>query len=224
MAVGWRGQYYKYREFSLNLLAIYKQRADVQAFLEIILSLVTLIVFIVFAIKPTALTMISLNKEIGSKESTLSVLNQKISDLQTANSVYAGNAATIPNIDAAIFTLPKPDTVAKQVLAVGLKNSVTISGLSIGQAMILGQSKENTDSSPSALDLKALPNGAKALVVSINVKGDYSNLVAFLMDLEKLRIPVKIDDLTINSSQLVSESTLTLTELINARIPYLGKQ
>lgn len=215
MALGWRGQYYKYREFSLNLLAIYKQRSDVQAFLEIILSLTTLIVFTIFAIKPTALTMITLNKEIKSKEETLSGLNQKISDLALANNVYVQNQAVIPDIDAAVFTIPQPDSVSRQILTIGQKNSVSITGLAIGQATILGQ--KNLHKEPT--DLKPLPNNTQSLPVSINVSGEYNNLMSFLKDLEQLRIPLKIDKLTINSSVLKAN---TLTELINIRVPYLG--
>lgn len=217
MALGWRGQYYKYREFSLNLLAIYKQRSDVQAFLEIILSLTTLIIFIVFAIKPTALTMITLNNEINSKEETLNGLNQKISDLQTANSVYIENENIIPSIDAALFTIPQPDTISVQILGIGTKNSVKIVGISVGQATILGQ--KNLHKNPT--DLKPLPNNSQSLAVSIVIEGDYSNTMSFLMDIEKLRIPVKVDSLTINSSPL--KGTI-LTTIVNTRVPYMGNK
>lgn len=215
MALGWRGQYYKYREFSLNLLAIYKQRSDVQAFLEIILSLSTLIIFTLFAIKPTALTMITLNKEIAAKEETLNSLNQKITNLQLANEVYIQNEAIIPIIDEAVFTIPQPDTVSKQILGIGLKNSVSVTSLSVGQATIFGQKNLHKVST----DLKPLPNNAQSLPVSINAEGEYSNLVAFLTDLEKLRIPVKVDSLTIISSRLKGN---VLTELVNTRVPYIG--
>lgn len=217
MALGLRGQYYRYREFSLNLLAIYKQRSDVQAFLEIILSLSTLIVFIVFAIKPTALTMISLNKEITAKQQTLNSLNQKITDLQTANAVYSQNESVIPDINTAIFTLARPDTLSKQILGLASQNSVTILSLTIGQATFFGQINQ-----PKLTDVKSLqplPNNAQSMPVLINIKGDYQHLFSFLTDLEKLRIPVKIDTATLSSSQLNGDNILT--ELINARVPYL---
>lgn len=215
MAFGWHGQYYKYREFSLNLLAIYKQRADVQAFLEIILSLTTLIVFIVFAIKPTTLTMVNLNKEINSKEETLNSLNQKIQDLQTANSVFLENQVIVPDVDASIFSLPQPDTISKQILGLATKDNVTLQSLSIGQTVIIGQ----PNSHKGLANIKPLPNGARALSVTINAKGNYVNIVTFLTDLENLRIPIKIDTVTINSSQLTSDSSLI--GLVSARVPYL---
>jgi len=216
MAVGIKGQYYKYREFSVNLLSMYKQRADVQAFLEIILSLGTLIVFVVFAIKPTILTMISLRKEIKSKQETLNALNQKITDLQTANRVYQSNITVIPNIESAIFGAPLPETVTEQILGLGLKNSVNVAGLSIGQVALVGQNNTRKE----AADLPQLPGGSQSLPVTINVKGEYLNLKTFLADLENSRIPIKLDSLTLSSSQLSFGNILG--EFINSRIPYFG--
>lgn len=216
MATNWRGQYSKYREFSLNLLAIYKERQDVKAFLELVLSLSTLIVFIVFALKPTALTMISLTSEINEKQNTLNGLNQKISDLQTANSIFSQNQNVIPDIDNAIFTVPQPVTIAKQIIGVAKNDSVTILGVSIGKAVIIGKGGGTKE----AENIKPLPESANALPVSISVKGSYSDLNKFVKDIENLRIPVYVDSLTINSSQ--SETANTIVQLINGRVPYLG--
>ena len=57
--------------------------------------------------------------------------------------------------------------------------------------------------------------------VSISVKGNYSNLLAFIKDLENLRIPIKIDSLTINSSQTQEGSIIV--GVITARVPFLGQ-
>lgn len=216
MAVGIKGQYYKYREFSVNLLSMYKQRADVQAFLEIILSLATLIIFVVFAIKPTILTMISLRKEIKSKQETLNALNQKITDLQTANRAYQSNLAIIPDIESSIFSAPLPETVTEQILGLGLKNSVNVAGLSIGQVALVGQNNTRKE----VTELPQLPGGSQSLPVTINVKGEYLNLKSFLADLENSRIPIKFDSLTLSSSQLSFGNILG--EFINSRIPYFG--
>jgi hypothetical protein len=217
MAVGWRGQYYRYRELSMHLLALYRQRNDLQAFLEIILSLATLIVFIVFALKPTALTMVSLNKEIDEKKSTLDTLNQKIDNLQTANNLYVQNQDVIPDINAAIFTAPKPDTFSKQIVGIAQRNSVDLVGMSIGQVAIFGKPPTKISQTEEVIPL---PEGAESMEVSITVKGSYSDLIAFLRDLENLRIPIKVD--TLNLSTSTTEPGVT--ELITGRVPYLGQK
>ena len=62
MATGWRGQYIRYRGFFLNIVDLYKKRADLRAFLEVILSISTVTIFLLFALKPTMLTIVSFVK------------------------------------------------------------------------------------------------------------------------------------------------------------------
>jgi hypothetical protein len=218
MTLGWRGQYFRYKDFYLNILVLYKQRKDLRAFLELILSLSTIIIFVVFALKPTALTIISLYNDVKVKKEILSSLNQKISDLQTANNVYSQNKNFIPDIDAAVFSNPQPDAVSKQILGLGSKDSVTLLGVSIGQVVLVGKANISKTSS----ELKPLPGGALSMPVSIIVKGPYANLLTFIKDFENLRIPAKIDSLTINSAETQGENVIV--GVITARVPYLGEQ
>lgn len=218
MATGWRGQYYRYKDFFLNILSLYKQRKDLRIFLELVLSLSTVIIFVVFALKPTILTIVSLYKEINEKRSTLSSLNQKIADLQKANDIFSQSQSFIPKIDAAVFDNPEPDTVSKQILGLASKNGVNLLGISIGQTIIIGK---GTITKGTA-DVKPLPESAQSMPVSISIRGNYSNLLSFVKDLENLRIPVKVDSLSINSSQTQEGSIIV--GVITARVPYLGQQ
>ncbi len=216
MATGWRGQYYRYKDLFLNIVNLYKQRRDLRAFLEVVLSLSTVIIFVVFALKPTAVTIISLYNQIKNKKDTLNSLNQKVANLKTANNVFAKNENFIPDIDAAIFTYPQPDAISKQVLGLATKNSVNLLGVSVGQITLIGKSTVSKDPS-----VKPLPGNALSMPISISVKGNYPSLLTFIKDLENLRIPVKIDSLAINSSQTEGGSVIVGT--ITARVPYLGK-
>jgi hypothetical protein len=216
MATGWRAQYYRYKDLFLNIATLYKQRRDLRAFLELVLSLSTVIIFIVFALKPTAVTIISLYNQIKNKEDTLNSLNQKVSNLKTANNVFNKNKSFISNIDAAIFTGPQPDTISKQILGLSSKNSVNLLGVSVGQITLIGKSTVPKDAS-----VKPLPGNALSMPISISVKGTYPNLLAFIKGLENLRVPVKIDSLAINSSQVEGGSVIVGT--ITARVPYIGK-
>lgn len=218
MATGWRGQYYRYKDFFLNIVSLYKKRKDLRVFLELILSLSTMIIFIVFALKPTILTIVSLYKEINEKRSTLSTLNQKITDLQTAANVFDQSQNFIPNVDAAVFGNPEPDTVSKQILGLASKNGVNLLGISIGQTIILGKSTTVKGTS----DIKPLPESAQSMPVSISIRGSYSSLLGFIKDLENLRIPIKVDTLSIGSSQ--TQEGNVIVGVITARVPYLGEQ
>lgn len=218
MATGWRGQYYRYRDFFLNIVTLYKKRRDLRAFFELILSLTTIIIFTVFALKPTVLTIVSLYNQINDKRDTLNLLNQKISALQKANNIFSQNQNFIPNIDAAIFTNAEPDTISRQILGLAEKNGVSLLGISIGQLMIIG--KDVTPKSTSVV--KPLPESAQSMPVSMSIKGNYPSLLAFIKDVENLRIPVMIDSLTISSSQTQEGSIIV--GIVTARVPFLGQK
>ena len=217
MKQGWRGQYYRYRGYFLDILNLYKKRSDLRAFVEVILSLSTITIFLVFALKPTALTIISLVKEIKGKQIMISGLNQKISDLSKAQTLFAQNQDSIPNIDIAVETKPEPDTVSKQIIGLSAKNSVNILGLSIGQVTLIGKPVLVNAVSGS----KPLPGNAQEMSVSINIQGDYLNMLSFISDLENLRIASKIDLVGFNSSELNGVKVINL--LVSARVPFLGE-
>ncbi len=214
MALGWKGSYTRYKEFFLNIAELYKKKADLRAFLEIILSLSTIIIFLLFALKPTVITIIDLLQQIKEKESTLSGLTQKVSDLQKAAGILQQNQAFIPNINIAVSSLAKPNVLAGQIVGLSAKNSVDILGLSIDQVNLVGSSTRRTVS-----DFKPLPGDAKEMSFSISVRGAYSNLTAFINDLEKLRITIKIDSFSISSSK--TDKGLVIVAIVSGRVPYL---
>ena len=78
MESGWKQNSSRYRELFKNLIRLYNTKPNIKAYLELILTISTVIVFALFAIKPTILTILDLNKEINSKEATVSKLKQKI--------------------------------------------------------------------------------------------------------------------------------------------------
>ena len=218
MALGWKGQYFRYKEFFLNISSFYKQRADLRAFLEIILSLTTIIIFLLFALKPTVLTILSLLQEIKNKENTVAALTLKVTNLQKANDVFAQNEASIANIDIAIGTTPEPDIIMQQIQGLAVKNSVIILGASVSQVTIIG----TTPAKKTSTDVKPLPGGAKEMPISISVKGDYANILQYVKDFENLRVITKIDSLAINSS--TTDQGQVIVAIINGRVPFVGQK
>lgn len=218
MLTGWRGQYLRYKDLFLNIMSLYKKRRDVQAFLEVILSLTTVIILVIFALKPTILTILSLYNQIKSKRETLNSLNLKIGALQKANNFYNQNQQFLPIVNAAIFNNPEPDTISKQVLGLAAKNTITIMGISIGQATIFGKELVAKNST----DLKSLPENAQSMPISISFRGSYPNLILFIKDLENLRIPIKFDSLAINASQ--NQEGSIIVGIVTARVPFLGQK
>lgn len=214
MASGWRSSYYRYKQLFLNVSAAYKKRADFRAFLEIVLSLVAVIIFIVFALKPTALTIISLVQQIKEERKTLASLTQKVNDLQKASTLLTQNQMFLDNINIAISTTPGPDIFAKQVLGLSARNGVELMALTINEITLVGNVKKVT-----SRETEPLPEDANEISYSISIKGAFVNINSFLKDLENLRVKSKIDSLTISSS--VSDTGRVIVAVISGRIPYL---
>lgn len=217
MALGWRGQYTRYREYFLNIMALYRNRADLKAFLEIILSLSTITIFLLFALKPTALTIISLYNQIQDKKKILASLDQKIRDLTTANDVFAQNQGNIADIDSSISNQASPHLAAQQIQGVASKNSVNVLGISAGEVTLVGTPAKKK----GATELKPLPENAFEMPISISIRGSFTSLLTFIKDFENLRLVSKLDVLGISASE--TDTGRVIVAVISARFPFLGK-
>jgi len=216
MATGWRSSYYRYKEVFLNVAALYKKRSDLRAFMEIVLSISAVIIFLLFALKPTALTIISLVQQIKEEKTTLSALTQKLSDLQKANTLLVQNQSYLKDIDLAVSSAPSPDIFAKQIQGLSAKNGVGIAGLSINNVILIGKPKMVNSSS----GVEPLPENAVEMAYSVGIRGNYAGIYSFLKDLENLRVISKIDSVTVTSS--VMDGGRVIVAVISGRIPYVG--
>jgi len=206
--IGWRGQYQRYKELFLNIMLLYKKRADLRMFLEIILSLSTIIVFSLFALKPTILTIIDLVKEINKKEEIVTILDKKIADLENARNKIDQEGQIIGVIKSAIPSIPDPEVFVKQIEGIAGKNGAKILGASVGKVTLLGKESESENKSD-----------AEEMSVSISVNGSYPSLIAFARDLENLRRPVKVSSFGINAASSQEEKTLVL--IVSGKVPFL---
>ena len=60
----------------------YEDREDIRVFIELLLTLVAVFVFSVFAIRPTLNTIGGLTQEISSKKETIDIMDKKIANIQ----------------------------------------------------------------------------------------------------------------------------------------------
>lgn len=216
MALGWRKDYLRYKEFFLNILALYQKKKEVRMFLEILLSSLTVTFFGLFALRPTLLTIAELYRQVKSKEETVQKLDQKINALNQAQSFFTSQGGRISVITQVAPTSPSPETFIRQLEGVANKNNTKILGISVGEVVIKGTVVAKREST----ELTSLPEGAQGLSFSISANADYLSLVSFLKDLENLRRPIKIDNLGFNSSLVGEKKILVL--VVSGRVPYLG--
>lgn len=205
MATGWKKDYFRYKDFFLNIVTLYKTRPNLKKYLELILSIFTIGLFAVFAIKPTIITIIELQKQIKEREQTVAELNQKVRDLQTASNVLRSESARLPIILQSVPDRANPETLVKQIESLALENSLAITSFSLSDAVLIGKNEKKDTS--------------QELPFSVSLTGSYQNLFAFTKSFQNLRRPVQIDSFAINSSLRENEKVLVL--IISGRVPYL---
>lgn len=218
MAQGWKKDYTRYKSFFLNVLNAYNSKPNLKIYLELILSIVTITLFSIFAIKPTIITIVDVNNEIKGKEATIAKLDKKIKDLQTASSILQSQGQNLSLIDSAIPDSAELDQSIKKIENLSALNSVQITNLNSSEIVLKGiQDKKRKDN-----ELANLPENPNELPLSFSVSGDYQNLFNFLTSVENLQRPLKIDTFIFNTSKSVEDKKL-ITLTISGRFPYIIK-
>ena len=174
-------------------------------FLEIILSLVTISFFSIFALRPTFLTISTLLREIDTKKETVTKMNTKIKNLQTAQNILSQESARIPILELSIPVFPQPQNFVHQIEGITSTAQVEVLGVRVDETLLKG-------------DLPVKDQGEMSF--SVSATGSFQNLFSFLKNLENLRSPVKIDVLGISLAKQEAGNVLTL--VVTGKVPYLG--
>lgn len=217
MGPSWRRKYLRYKTYFLDIISQYRTRADVKMYLELLLSLTTISILSVFALKPTLVTIAQLLKEVDSKEEIIEKLDEKIGNLEKAQVVYSQERARISLLETAIPKDPSPELFARQVEALSGKDSTTIVSISMAEVTILGQERAKK----AQPKLVPLPGESGELSFSIITSSNYPALFSFLSDMENLRRPVVVDKVNLRSPQGGAAETLVL--VVSGRTPYLRR-
>lgn len=160
----------------------YNERPALRAYMEIFLTLAAISLFGIFAIRPTIITIGKLLQEIKAKETTLKTMNEKITNLNIAKELYTSEGEKIELVKQAIPNKPQPHVLALQIEELAKTNNATINTLTIENTQIIGE---------------PLPEDDQTLTLTLNIFGDYQNLIKFAKDMENLRRPIKYDKINI---------------------------
>ncbi len=179
-------------------MALYKQRPDLKAYLELILSIITIGLFVIFAIKPTLVTIAGLITKIQSLEETSTQLTTKITNLGLAQNLYNQNATNITLLAQAVPNGTDIGGFVRQAEGALKKENLSAVSITVGETSLAGSSESG-----------------KINVTTIS-SGDFSGLINFIKDLEILRRPSLITKLDLTS--VTDQSTLNLTT--TTEVPY----
>ncbi len=221
MNPGWRSNYLRYKSYFLNVIGRYRERADIRAYLEILLSLLTISIFSIFALRPTLLTIAELIKEIEARKVTLAKMEGKIENLAQAQILLDRERPRVALLKTAVPEKYEPVILARQIEGLSSKHQSPLHGLSAGEGVIIG----NEILTPSQTETKGPSDTQKNLTFTIETRvgiDQYILLSNFLADLEKLLMPVEITGVRMNSQESAEGKSIFL--FIDGTIPYSMKE
>ncbi|OGM13828.1 hypothetical protein A3A76_04935 [Candidatus Woesebacteria bacterium RIFCSPLOWO2_01_FULL_39_23] len=215
MQIGWRQKYATSRNLFTKTMASYSQKPSLKAYLEILLSLFTISILGIFAIRPTTITIGKLYNEIKAKEETIKRMDQKIQNLKNADELYNKEKSRLAMLKVAIPGNPEPDALIRQIEALSIETSVRTTALSTAPLYLLGEPPPD----PSQEVLST--SGEKKVNLALILEGSFDNLSAFIKGLENLRRPISIGSLHLEKGQGGIEEVFLTLNLNNLSVPYL---
>lgn len=162
-----------YSRFFVNVSRLYQQK-KVRVYTELVLSLLTVSFFLFAAIKPTAVTIAGLVKQIEDQKVINEKLQLKINDLTTARKEYLAIQPKLNLLDQALPADEQVTMLAKELEALARQAGVTINSLQFDKIDLVQVTPEVTDE-PQKISFR------------LSLSGSYDQLRSFLQSLESLR-------------------------------------
>jgi len=214
--------YQLYKRYAKNLVLIYNKRQDVRTYIELMLSLSVIVVFSIFAIKPTFITIAELQNEIKGKQETLNLLLQKVDDLDTAQALYIQNTNLIQLLDVAVPDGPHPTQHARQIEGLAQTHSAQLVSMDIQRVTLLGAQAPATQTqeiTPDQTDL--YPTSASSIELSFSAQGRYENVKEYIGTIQRMRRPVFIDKISLQPEPEGTGESVILS--VMGRTPFIIK-
>jgi hypothetical protein len=206
MKMGWRKNYIRQKGYFLNILREYKERADIRVYLEILLSLLTISVFSVFALRPTLLTIAELLREIEAKRETLQKMNNKITNLTQAQILYDQNRSQILLLRSSVPDYPQPDVILRQFEGITARNGLNLINITFDESPIKGNPARGVK---KGRDTENIPENALAVKSNFSTGRDnYAAVTGFIKNFEDLRLPLNIHQLALTTALRDEEEVL----------------
>lgn len=207
MALAWQTEYHRYRRYFLDIGQFYKKK-KVRVYTEIVLSLLTVSFFLVFAIKPTLTTIAGLMKTIEDQKLVSKTLAEKINALGLAQTEYNLLTNDIYLINEALPKDSQISLLVKQLEVLARRSEITIETIKFDEVY-----------------LKGISSSAKETVPSVNfsfaASGEYQNLKLFLKSLSSLRRIIQVESFAFKTGKAES---LLLTLSLNGKAYFIEQK
>ena len=159
-----------------------------RASLAVVGSIAFAIILVVFALRPTLVTVAGLWKEINIEKTTIIALDRKVKLLQTAKQNYDRISSQLYLLDRAIPKTVEVESMAKELEVLAAENSLNTLEFRGEKFWLL--------SPPPAVNT---PVNISGIDINISVGGQEAGIRSFAGNLEKLGRMVKINAITVRA-------------------------
>jgi Tfp pilus assembly protein PilO len=167
----------------------YKDKEEVWRYGELVVTILVIAFFIIFAIRPTVKAISTLLSEIDNKQELSQKMASKINQVITAQTNYANVQQDINYLDQAYPQFPQLAEGAAQLVGLGIEKSLLLESLSFSEASMLTEQKKEVSSQAKQ---------KTGVSFSVSFSGDYQNIKLFLTDLRLLRRVFVINNYSIS--------------------------
>ncbi len=216
MGKRWQEVYNQYKNLFWKNYNYYKEKESFKNFIELVLTSLAIVVFSVFALKPTANTIIEINKEIKAKKETLSKMNIKIKNLQKAQILLSQEQESFALLDKSLPSQPDPEIVIRQLEAASNDSGVEIKSISTKDIVLSGN--------PNTGNTKKVPENSSYFGTSIAITGQYENLIKAMQTYENLLRTLTIDQVSLQPDKTTETKTGTMNLSITAGALYFTER
>jgi len=200
----------KPNQIATTLIQFYN-RPVAQVSLELFLSIIAVIFFAIFAIRPTLVTISDLIKEIDDKKVLSEKMSQKIAALATIQTQYLSLGDQIKVLDEAIPTQPRFEEALRIMEKMASDRHLVINSMQVNEVPPAQEA-----------DVPFAQKERKNLPVSVSVTGDYPTIRNFVEDLKNYRRALIVDSIIFSVSEERNQKKLSASITVN--IQYFGSK
>jgi len=192
----------RFRRYYTNIMPAMK-KPHVRASTSAVFSFLSVSLFLWYAVRPTANTIIHLKREIQDKTVLNQQMESKISSLIEAQASYESVKDLLPILEDGLPHVPDAVRFARQIRTIADISQASISAIQIPQVPIT-----TNEATPGANT--GTQNPLQEYTVSVVVTGSYPAITSVLSHLHTLRRITHIEQLTIQQGKSIQTPGDTL--------------
>lgn len=171
------------------------QTRQARDYTTIILTVVAIIIFSVFAITPTVNTILELRKTLADREEANEQLTTKLASLSNLQAEYKNLGTTLERVNTAIPTTPDLPSLFAKIQTLASENGITLAELS------------SEDVSLETVNRNRQPT---AITIFMTIEAPYAQTISFIDALRTFDRILTIDTVTLQKNSETSQSIETI--------------